>query len=262
MQWVLQDFEDTRKLGDVLSRLDLPYSWHKVVPFVGGLLPQPEIADPNDVILFGSYTLWRYAEAHDLRPGVFRIRPFADEDPWQPYLLNGPGARRLRLRDVPTALAKNDRAWFLRPLADDKEIAGGVKSATEIHDIAQKVLSLPPEHIPGGSLRPDTDLMLCPPARIQAEWRLWVVGGRVVTYSLYAQGRRVVYRPEIDDDALAFGQHMADLNPGYGPAYVLDLCRTDDGLRLLETNCLNAAGFYAADLQALVMALEALPRAG
>ena len=37
-------------------------------------------------------------------------------------------------------------------------------------------------------------------------------------------------------------------NPAYLPAYVMDICRTDDGLRLLETNCINAAGFYAADV--------------
>ena len=34
--------------------------------------------------------------------------------------------------------------------------------------------------------------------------------------------------------------------------------RTDDGLHLLETNCLNAAGFYAADLVALASAIDAM----
>lgn len=98
--------------------------------------------------------------------------------------------------------------------------------------------------------------MLTRPVRIRKEWRLWAVAGEVITHSLYKEGTRVTYRAEIDDDALAFGQHLVDVNAGYSPAYVLDMCRTDDGLRMLETNCLNAAGFYAADLVKLVVALE------
>ena len=38
MQWILQQFEDTKKLADALDRLGIPYSWHKVVPFVGELV--------------------------------------------------------------------------------------------------------------------------------------------------------------------------------------------------------------------------------
>ena len=47
-------------------------------------------------------------------------------------------------------------------------------------------------------------------------------------------------------------------NPGYAPAYVMDICRTESGLQLLETNCINAAGFYAADVMTLAAAIDAL----
>ncbi|MEM7488706.1 MAG: ATP-grasp domain-containing protein [Pseudomonadota bacterium] len=258
MQWILQDFEDTRALADVLDRAGLPHSWHKVVPFVGDLVPPPVVPDPQDVILFGAYALWRYAEARGYRPGIVRLRPYIHEAPWQPHMLNGPDALLMTLRDVPDRLPDDGRAWFLRPVDDSKAIAGGVKSGHDIHAIARKVLALDPDDIPGGSLRPDTDLLVTPPARIQKEWRLWIVSDRVVTHSLYKDGARVVYRPEIDDDALAFARDLIALNPAYAPAYVMDICRTTDGLRLLETNCLNAAGFYAADLDRLVAAIEAM----
>ena len=64
-------------------------------------------------------------------------------------------------------------------------------------------MSLDEEDIPNGSLRHDTELMFSAPVRILKEWRLWAVGGKIVTYSLYKEGRRVVYREEIDEDALA-----------------------------------------------------------
>jgi len=76
MQWILQQFEDTEKLTNALERLDIPYTWHKVVPFVGDLQPDPVIENTDAVVLFGSYTLWRYAQRKGLSPGVFKIRPF------------------------------------------------------------------------------------------------------------------------------------------------------------------------------------------
>lgn len=126
--------------------------------------------------------------------------------------------------------------------------------------MAERVLALDEDEIPKGSLRHDTLLMLTKPVRILREWRLWVVDGRIVTYSHYKDGSRVVHRHEIDDDALDFGQRMVDINPGYSQAYVIDVCRTEEGLKLLETNCLNAAGFYAADLVKLARAIDGLAR--
>ena len=258
MQWILQKFEDTEKLAQALDDLGYSYSFHKVVPFVGDLSPAPTILDPTRVLFFGSYALWRYAEAHGLSPGVFRVRPFIDEAPWHPYLLNGKDAHRLSLGDVPDALPQGDRAWFIRPVSDNKELPGSVKSADAIHEIAEKVLALDPTDIPDGALRHDTELMLSAPANILKEWRLWIVEDQVVTYSLYKEGAHVTYRPEIDKDALAFAGQLTRLNAGYAQAYVMDLCRTTDGLHLLETNCINAAGFYAADLALLAARLNTL----
>ena len=258
MQWILQDFEDTFKLSEALERMGIPYTWHKVRAFIGELDPAPVVSDPDAVVMFGSYSMWRTAKAEGYRPGVFVLRPFVEEKAWHPYLLNGADALFLTLRDVPAKLAADDRDWFVRPVADNKEMAGTVLSGAEIVATCEGVLKLKKSEIPLGSLRHDTELMLTEPVRIMKEWRLWVVAGKVVTWSLYKEGARVVYRHEIDDDALEFAQRMADLNQGYSDAFVLDICRTDDGLRMLETNNINSAGFYAADLTRLVAAIEEL----
>lgn len=258
MQWILQDFEDTRKLAEALDRQGCAHTWHRVVPFVGDLIPEPVVPDPGRTVMFGSYSLWRYAERHGYRPGVFMIRPFVGEEAWHPHLLNGADALFLMLRDIPGSLPDDGRAWFVRPVDDSKAEPGGVRSSGDIHDRAHKVLALDAADIPDGSLRHDTELMLTRPVRIMKEWRLWVVDDVVVTYSLYKEGRRVVYRAEIDDDALTFARRMVALNPDHARAFVMDVCHTADGLRLLETNCLNAAGFCAADLGKLVAAIEGM----
>ena len=139
---------------------------------------------------------------------------------------------------------------------DSKEEPGNVKSAREIIDLANKVLALEEHEIPNGSLRHDTEMMFTKPVRILKEWRLWAVRDEIVTFSLYKDSSRVVYRHEIDDDALEFAKMLVKANPDYAPAYVIDICRTDHGLRMLETNRINAAGFYEADLLKLVSSID------
>lgn len=258
MQWILQEFEDTPKLAAALDRLGIPYTMHRVVPFVGDLLPEPKIRDPDNVVMFGSYSLWRNAQKNGYRPGVFKLRPFVHEVPWQPFMLNGADALFLTVADIPLRL-NGDADWFVRPVSDSKEQPGKVLSAQEIREIAAKVVALNESEIPIGSLRHDTRLMLTKPERIYKEWRVWIVNDEIVTYSLYKEGARVVYRGEIDDDAHEFVAQMISLNPAFSPAYVMDVCRTDDGLRFLETNCINAAGFYDADITRLAAAIDGMP---
>lgn len=256
MQWILQQFEDTEKLSAALDRLGISYTWHKVVPFIGELTPEPEVVDPSAVVLFGSYSLWRTAQAKQWNPGVFTIKPFLSQSAWREHLLNG-DVRLMTVREA-AALEPDETLHFVRPVSDSKEIAGVVMSTAELVQTAQNVLSVKVDEIPEGSLSHETELLLAEPVRIQKEWRCWVVDGEVVTWSLYKEGSRVVYRAEIDEDALDFARSMVSLNPGYSRAYVLDVCRTEDGLRIIETNCINAAGFYAADLVKLAASIEAL----
>ncbi len=166
-------------------------------------------------------------------PVSFKLRPFVHEAAWHPYLLNGADAMFITLRDIPTILSPDKSDLFIRPLSEGKEEPGNVKPRADIIALARKVLSIDPSEIPGGSLAHDTELMLTRPRKILKEWRLWVVDGRIITQSLYKEGYRVIYRPEIDDDARAFAQSLVDANPSYARAYVIDVCRTPEGLKMI-----------------------------
>ncbi len=63
MQWILQDIEDSHKLAEALDKSQVAFTLHTVIPFVGELMPEPTVNNPNAVVLFGSYILWRTAEA-------------------------------------------------------------------------------------------------------------------------------------------------------------------------------------------------------
>jgi hypothetical protein len=103
--------------------------------------------------------------------------------------------------------------------------------------------------------RNDTYLV-APVKTIQQEVRCWVVGGKVITASLYKIGNRVVYQ-NYDDESffVDFAQRMVDK---YQPAeaFVIDVCLADDQLKIVEINCINAAGFYKSHMENLITAIE------
>ncbi len=104
----------------------------------------------------------------------------------------------------------------------------------------------------------DTLVQVAPLREIYTEVRCWVVGGTVVTASQYKLGGRVAYASVPRDSALvAYAQaRVAEWQPHR--AFCLDVADTADGLAIVEINTINAAGFYAADVQKLVIALEDL----
>lgn len=68
--------------------------------------------------------------------------------------------------------------------------------------------------------------------------------------------RTVRADPQVEPEIYDFARRMISR---WEPdrAYVLDVWLTDDGLEVGEINNINSAGWYASDVQHLVMALEA-----
>lgn len=253
MHWVLQnnlfDERGWDHLVSTLERLGIPYSVHKVVPFVGELVPPPEVSHSN-VICVGSYSLRHEARRHGWSPGVFDLADIdftTQREHWGSHLLNA-NARISAFGD-----AVVNEPTFIRPTNDSKCFTGRVIEEAEFTAWQRAVKDL--GSVDGSTLTPDTSIMLATPEEIHAEYRCWVVRGKVVTSSLYKRGARVFYQSDVDPLVVQYAQaRVAEWAPC--EAFVLDVCDTPRGMRIVEINTLNAAGFYAADLQQLVFALE------
>lgn len=102
---------------------------------------------------------------------------------------------------------------------------------------------------------PNAMVQICKPKEIMQEVRCFVVKGKVITASFYKIGDRVVYQNCQDDDILSYAQEMVDTYQ-LSDAFVIDICRTEKGLKIVECNCLNCSGFYDIDEQKLIVALE------
>lgn len=288
MHWILQNNifkeEAFERLKEVLERFDLPYSEHRVVPFVGTLVPvgveledaatyeDPALAAlEGPVICMGSYSMRHSAKKYEWNPGVFDLMEAGNFDRcmehWGQYMLNGDSV----------VVPFKDASWpsgevrFIRPTDDSKYFAGKMIEADEFADWQRNVCVLGLDY--GNSLSPDTMIQVAKPKRIYAEYRCWVVEGDIVTMSLYKRGDTVMYQNM--DDALGYeARKFANLvlstdknkvdirlamkSHGWRPerAFCLDVCETEEGWRVVEINTLNSCGFYAANLTSLVLALE------
>lgn len=266
MHWILQEnlFKESEweTLTATLARFNLPYSVHKVIPFIGELTPPAEPTQPK-VICFGSYSMRHSAKAFNWTPGVYDLEPCnftVQLEHWGDLMLNADSVV------APFHAVNITEPTFMRPIDDSKYFAGKVFDVDEFYEWKRNVCVL--EHDYGNSMTKDTLIQACAPKVIYAEYRFWIVDAKIVTCSLYKRGSRVTYSSEVDEAVKRFAHQvvrhgditLAMRTSAWQPhrAYVLDVCETPDGFKIVEINTLNSAGFYACDVQKLVVALEEL----
>lgn len=278
MHWIVQNnlFREDghERLVEALARRGVPHSVVRVIPFARSEdALDPDVRPEGPVVVMGSYTLSRVASDRGWAPGAW-TGPGLDFEVqvrhWEGEMLNA-GGQVFRLADVPEQV----EPFFARPTADSKAFVGQVFDWEAFASWRERLLAIPEEDRVPGQVSAETWVLVAPRREIWTETRFWIVRGRVVTASLYKLGSRVCAREVVDDlrdpgvrlaHALAQrGQMVRGSCPTCGDglcafqpdlAYCLDIANTPEGPKIVEVNCLNAAGFYAADLGRLVEAVE------
>ena len=102
----------------------------------------------------------------------------------------------------------------------------------------------------------NTHFVWAPVKKILDEYRVWIIDGKVVSSSQYIKGGDIVYTNSDENwEVNTYAQKMADRLPFKMRNYVLDVFRTDRGLKVGEVNCLHCSGWYAIDSRKVVKAL-------
>lgn len=257
--WVLQNNlyseEGWEALVGALKRMGFPYSVHRCVPFAGTLEPEPSpIYAP--VIVMGSYSMARHAHIYGWKPGAWldNLDFHTQLKHWGDLMLNA-DAKCTTIANFAGPIA---RPCFVRPVHDTKGFTGSVfddPGWQEFRDGVLRVADDPSKP----TVTPLDEIMVCTTKEIWSETRTWVVDGLVVTASGYKVGtiKRYTEPHQVDDRITRFARTCADIwRPN--PAFVLDVADTPEGLKIVEVNNINAAGFYRGDMQKLVAALANL----
>jgi hypothetical protein len=96
--------------------------------------------------------------------------------------------------------------------------------------------------------------VLCEPQNIKAEWRWFVVGGKVISGSMYRAHNQLRKMRVVEQDLINEAQLLADK---WLPdeCCVMDLALVGEELKVIEFNCINSSGFYDNDVNAIFEAL-------
>jgi len=93
------------------------------------------------------------------------------------------------------------------------------------------------------------------PFHIRREWRLWCVNKKVIAASQYRNNFKLEKLRGCPDGVIAFAEaRCLQFTPH--DIFVMDVCETGGDLYIVECNCMNAAGFYDADIESIVLAVS------
>lgn len=105
----------------------------------------------------------------------------------------------------------------------------------------------------------DLPVMVSPAVRVGAEWRFVINAQGVVVGSSYeADGRTAGQAITSTHEAWAYADEVAADLTSPDPLFVMDICQTDLGYRLLELNPFSGADLYGCERPAVVQAVRTL----
>ena len=108
---------------------------------------------------------------------------------------------------------------------------------------------------------PATLVVVAAPKEITCEWRLVVVGDRVIAGSQYAQDGTRAITSNCPGEVRTFTESMlAEVRWRPDPIFMLDVCESEGRLWLVELNSFSCSWLYQCDLSAVVTEASTLAR--
>nr|WP_295876417.1 ATP-grasp domain-containing protein [uncultured Chitinophaga sp.] len=253
IQWIIQqnltNSSDLEQLKAACDKIGVRHQEVIVIPFTDTL---PAFDRSYRSIFYGSVTFSQIALADpSVNSGLFMDNSSFSIDNylqrWGRYMLNY-GAMLTTFDELVQMDLPSDKLYFIRPDDDHKSFAGEVKS---FGDISAWYGQLKETAISG-----DSRIVVSAPYNIRYEWRLWIVHKKVVAASKYREYFQLTKERGCPAEVVRFAEARCD---DYTPhdVFVMDICRCGDEYFIVECGCMNSAGFYAADIEAIVTAVSA-----
>lgn len=131
--------------------------------------------------------------------------------------------------------------YFIRPILDNKFIAGSVMNKNEIKEWLHKLILLKDTDIN------NTVLMLSKVNPPQSEYRLFMIDGEVITSSMYRENMKTKLWLGSPKEVKAIAKKFCK-NNSVPRACVVDVAVQGDTLGIIEVNSINNSGIYDANM--------------
>lgn len=226
-----------------------PYQAISVLPGSQALPPMPEVAKGGSVVFHGRSRLILNALASPWKHGVFfdpaTFRHGAYAEGFGERLLNH-GAEVVTWRELLERAEGASGYRFLKPNDDFKGFTGQAIDLSAAPALYQSLIDKR-----GGADLLDMQVVVAAAREVDAEWRLFVVDGEIVTGSMY----RPTGGSHLPADLLAFARSaIGAWTPA--PVFALDIGWVDRKWKVIECNCFNASRLYDANVERLVQVVS------
>ncbi len=251
IQWIIQKNLTSEDVIDQIEHAcrEVGVDCHavNVIPFSEHL---PEFPAGKRSIFYGSTTtMYLVYQDEKYREGVFfdektyTVAHYLEK--WQEHMLNF-GAKVLTVKEVRNLNCEKDKLFFVRPDADSKSFSGEVKRFDEIDAWFERIRASEDMGI-----TEDTKIILAEPYHITTEWRLWIVNGKVVAASQYRENFKLKTAPGCPQMVIDFAERQC-AHYALNDVFVMDIGLCGDQLYIIKCGCMNSAGFYQADICAII----------
>lgn len=251
IQWVIQrnltNTEDLQALKQGCENIGVSYIEFDIIPFTDQL---PDFDKSKQSIFYGSTTMGQlvYRDNSINKGFFFDNESFSIENylvKWGSHMLNY-GAQVTSFNDLMSSTYELDKLLFIRPDDDSKSFSGEVKKFGEIKSWYERL-----KMFDNTSLSLDSKIVVSEPYQLRYEWRLWIVNKQVVAASKYREDFKLKKERGCPAEVIQFAEQRCH---EYTPhdVFVMDICETGNDYYIVECGCLNSAGFYQADIGAIV----------
>ncbi len=247
MHWVIQKNlfkpENYRLLIDALNSQEIK---HTSVFIPNGTLDlEPEVNIQGNVYICGAIKLKKIAQKKGWFPGSFLTSDFS-LDRWIAELGNELLNNDVKYGKFEDVEVEHLDRFFIRPLKDNKAFDGMVIDGEMMRlwrkDPQKKYLA-------------GLDVAVSPVQDIYREYRIFVVKNKVVTGSVY----KIANKPQVSRDIEKSVIDYVDcIISRWIPSesFVIDVCLTENGYKVIEFNNINSSGFYSCDVTKYVEAIQ------
>ena len=259
VRWIIQNNliaeNDLKQLQKVLKDNDIEFFEVQIIPFMSGL-PAFPIDDEHENIYYGSTTFMNniYKELNPIGlfydHTTFSMKNYLNK--WKHDMLSYAGHHCTTLGEFSNRNYNKNQKWFIRPDADSKSFNGEVRTFEEIQNLHKNITVS--DDI---ELNSSTEIMVAKPWNIKAEWRNYVVNGEIVSSTLYRKNFK------LNKSSKYIPPKMIELTKNYISKYqphdvfCIDIGYCGDEIyQIIECGCMNSCGWYAADMNKIVLAVS------
>jgi hypothetical protein len=225
----------------------------EAIPFDTELPVLPQANDDN-YVFYGSGGLTNLIfKSNQYNPGVFSSEETFAWSIVQEHYLNHMWSQgsKMKMADFAQQMPLFDDTIFVRPDYDSKAFSGAIWNKQELLDWILKLEKLETLINPS-----EENIIVAPVREIYQEYRLFIVDNKIATASLYKENGEMKKRTHIPNYVSSFANNLIK---SWVPcaAFVMDIA-VDSHLNMgvIELNSINSAGFYAADIEKFVKAIN------